>query len=201
MACRATGILVLDDVLFEEERECIFALQFNPLLEPEECLLTTLSLFLGPFILKGLIYQTVPATGTVMLTMRPARVKIGGLLINSLSLRHEIFREIPNLRPKISLSLSSDHIPVCFPFPPSPSSGGHGSVRFAFVVRLEAQNSAARRKGPRSPTIGTLHKRDTTLLKTHNVNGNHPEKRAFDQCGGRDRDLLPRSSLIRLFCW
>src|SRR5947207_2668508 len=76
-------------------------------------------------------------------------------------------------------SFPADNIPVCFPFSSGPSLSGLGRVRFAFVVRLEAQNSAARRKRPCSPTVGTLHKRDTTLLKTLEVNGNHPEKRAF----------------------
>jgi hypothetical protein len=67
-----TGILVLDDVLFEEERECIFALQFNPLLEPEECLLTTFSLFLGPFILKGLVPQTPSRSRNQTATDKPS---------------------------------------------------------------------------------------------------------------------------------
>lgn len=65
-----------------------------------------------------------------------------------------------------------DNIPVSFPFLPNPPSSGIGSVHFAFVVRLEAQNSTAWREGPRSSTAGTFHKRDTTLLKTREGNGN-----------------------------
>ncbi len=106
-----------------------------------------------------------------------------------------------SIRPTSQPSFPSDHIPVCFPFPPGPSSGGHENVRFAFVVGLEAHNSTARRKSPCSPTVGTFHKRNATLLKTLAINGNHPQKRAFGRGGGRVRDLLPRSRLIRLFCW
>lgn len=63
------------------------------------------------------------------------------------------------------ISLPSDHIPVCFPFPPGPLSPGIGSVRFPFGVRFEAQHSTAWRKAPCSPTARTLHNRDTTLLE------------------------------------
>ncbi len=80
-------------------------------------------------------------------------------------------------------SLSADHIPVHVPFF-GPSLGGHGSRRFAFVVRLEPKNTTARFKGAHACTVGTLHKRDTTLLKTLEINGNYPRKCAFGPLGG-----------------
>ena len=103
-------------------------------------------------------------------------------------------------KPTDPFCLTSDHIPVCFPFPPSPPSSGIRNVRFAFVVRLEAQNSTAWRKGPYSPTARTLYKRDTTLLKTLEGNVNDPRKRAFVRCGDFGHRLLPRPCSSRLFC-
>ncbi len=55
-------------------------------------------------------------------------------------------------------------------------------------------------EGAQSFTSGTFHERNTTLQKTLEVNGKHPGKRAFSRCGGLRRSLLPRSSLIYLFC-
>jgi hypothetical protein len=81
----------------------------------------------------------------------------------------------------------SDHIPVCFPFSPDPSSSGIGRVRFAFLVRLEAQDPTMWFQGARACTAGTFHHRHTTFLKTFDVNGNDPEKRAFGRCA-----CLPR---------
>src|SRR5215472_2747650 len=68
------------------------------------------------------------------------------------------------------------------PSSPSPPSSGIGSVHFALIVRLGAQNSTAWRMGPCSPTIRTLHKRDTTPHKAVEINGYDPRKHAFDRC-------------------
>src|SRR6266571_1714979 len=94
--------------------------------------------------------------------------------------------------------LLSDDFPDRFAH--GPSSPGIGSVRFAYVVRLEAQNSTAWRKGPYSPTARTLHTRNTALLKTLEVDEQGPRKRAFVRCGGRLLRLLLRLCMRRLFC-
>src|SRR5450755_705685 len=73
-----------------------------------------------------------------------------------------------------SISFISDHIPIRFLFPPSPPSSSIGRVHFAFVVRLEMENSTAWRKSPCSPTAGTFHTRNTTLLKTLERNLHDP---------------------------
>ena len=102
-------------------------------------------------------------------------------------------------KPTDPFVLTSDHIPVCFPFPPGPSPGGHGSVRFPFLVRFEAQHSTTWRKGPCSPAAGTLHKRDTALLKTLEGNGNDSGKRAVDRCDRLRFLLFPGWCLCHLF--
>jgi hypothetical protein len=43
------------------------------------------------------------------------------------------------------------------PFPLDPSGFGIGSSRFAFVVRLEPQNSTTQRQGAQSLTIGAFN--------------------------------------------
>src|SRR5260370_37995985 len=105
---------------------------------------------------------------------------------------------------KTCISFSSlttaDNIPVHSPFG-RPSSLGIRCRRFAFVVRFEPQGSPMWFEGARACAIGTFYQRHTTLLKTLEGNGNHPQKRAFGRCGGRDRDLLLTSRLIRLFWW
>ena len=93
---------------------------------------------------------------------------------------------------------------------PRPSWFGIGSIRFAFVVRLEPQDPSTRFEGARACTVGTFHERNATVQKTREINGNHPRKRACGGFGGlRLRRLdsapgcrlgSPRSSLIHLLC-
>ncbi len=49
---------------------------------------------------------------------------------------------------------------------PRPSWFGIGSIRFAFVVRLEPQDPSTRFEGARACTVGTFHERNATVQKT-----------------------------------
>lgn len=73
--------------------------------------------------------------------------------------------------------LTSDDFPDRFTH--GPSLGGHGGIRFAFVVRREPEHSLARRERARPCTIGTFNQRNATVEKTLEFDGNHPRKRAF----------------------
>src|SRR5215831_21229321 len=79
--------------------------------------------------------------------------------------------------PLLSPVLSADDLPDRFTH--GPSLGGHGGVRFAFVVRREPEASLARGERARPCAIGTFNQLHATVEKTLAFDGNHPRKRAF----------------------
>src|SRR5437899_10935173 len=73
--------------------------------------------------------------------------------------------------------LSSNHFPGGFPL--SPSLSGIGSIRFAFVVRLEPQDPTTRFEGARCPTVGTFYQLDAAVQNPLEFDGTHPGNRAL----------------------
>src|SRR2546427_10562156 len=86
------------------------------------------------------------------------------------------------------IALTTDNIPVRFPF--GPSLSGIGSRRFAFLMKLEPKNTTARLEGAHACTVGTLHMRDTTLLELLEINGNSPSKCALGRLSELRQRLL-----------
>src|SRR6266571_975544 len=78
---------------------------------------------------------------------------------------------------KSAPDLSSNHIPICFPF--SPPQASHRGLHFASVVRWESEHALEWRERARSSTVRTFNKLCATVQKTFEFDGNHPRKRAF----------------------